>query len=795
MLLSALVISEELADSRISDLSSDDQVPQWRLVSDIIALDPQAVLPNASKEGNDGLQLDQLLAAVTHHSPVLHHPVTSPYSNQAEISSQEQDKLFGLITNDVVKPLMQAHARARDLKGFLHLWHRCLGESLAADNANGSDTRPPFSVKIWEQEGLTVALSDLLETSITSKTLLEMVTGFADDIAISELAPEGQRRCFASANMLKTLFRCCRSDEYISTLLPVAPQLVRNSLRMIYGATLTSSRLKQVLWKLAASSFCLWSSTSEHGDIEADPLLVSRTQVPVQNSDKSGSAEETLVTLASLLSMRKVVTTSRHIECKDIEDEITLCITSAMKQDTKTLEQEHVFASIVSAFPSLFELERLSKETRIKILNRIFFAATSNQVIASIWLSLVRRITRRPYQQDVLHVLDQPEIYQNGDPTDFSELKLITSAELESQTQHRVAEENEPKAKGQDLVTDAFLEGLDETQRTAYLSNIVQNLQLSMNVSNQGPKEWDTLYELLASACQPGRQHLGAASAAVIVGGAAECLPQATTWPIFKSITSILTLMLIHHGRLISQFEIESIISAVHLCSIAAANHEQVTQMREHAGRVYISLCRITQTLMALHRRKLVGRLDILVPILQSLLRCLFSVPAGGKLPPFAAEQASWLQGRSLGVKHAAHYTKLLTTLFDPTPSSVAPPKSKSRSNTSTNLIDYTLRARRTAGQYAPYILLSLCQLQLDGRFADDGMREVLMPGVCVTFDCMGLVDSGRGDDRDSRNRGRNGKRTGLVDVVHEDAGGVWGVSAAQRTVLRAWWVDWERRR
>lgn len=690
---------------------------------------------------------------------------------------------------------MQAHSRFRDLKGFLHLWHRCLRESFTEDNAKDAKRRPPFSVTIWEHEGLTTTLSDFLETSITSKTLSEVATGFADDISVSELEPDNHSQCYASAITLRSIFQSCRSDEYISALLPVAQQLAAKSFDPIFAGTIASSKLKQVLWRLAATSFCLWSSIAGYADIEASPLLAPGSTSLVQDLDKLSSIEENFVALASLISMYRVVVSSRHFQCKDIENGIKSSLASVLQQEPSTLEEEHVFASIISAFPPLLEVKGLSKDTRISMLRRIFFAAKMHESLVSIWLNLTRRLAGTPYHQDVLRVLDQLDMDDAIGLIDFSKLRLLTSAELEAHTQRAGVGGPEPKANGQAAVSDSLLMGLDESQRTEHIATTVEQLRASITTSSQNSKDWRTLYRLLASTCQPGRQHLlTAASAAIIIDGLAECLPQATTWLVFNNITSILTVMLIHHGRLISQFSIESIISAVYLVSIASIGKTQETQLREHAGRVYTSLCRLTQTLIALHRRKLAGRLDVLVPALQSLLRCLFIAPQGGRLPAFTAEQPSWLQGRSLEVKHAAPYTRLLTTIFDPTPSSVAPPNSKSRSSTSANLVDYTLRARRTAGQYAPYILLSLCQLQLDGRFADDSMREILMPGICVLFDCMGLVDSGRGDDRDSRNRGRNGKRTGLVDVVHEDAGGVWGVNAAQRTVLRGWWVDWERR-
>ena len=154
----------------------------------------------------------------------------------------------------------------------------------------------------------------------------------------------------------------------------------------------------------------------------------------------------------------------------------------------------------------------------------------------------------------------------------------------------------------------------------------------------------------------------------------------------------------------------------------------------DHAGSVYTSLCRLCGTIFATYRTKVGGRYHLVLPALQGLLRCLFipHVRNGGTaaaltLPP-------WLNGRDsmLSKTHAAGFARLLMTICDPTVSSVARSRNRSRQE----LNDATKKARSIAGQYLPYMITVYCQCQLKGRLLPQA-KAALTPGLYAVFDVM----------------------------------------------------------
>lgn len=77
----------------------------------------------------------------------------------------------------------------------------------------------------------------------------------------------------------------------------------------------------------------------------------------------------------------------------------------------------------------------------------------------------------------------------------------------------------------------------------------------------------------------------------------------------------------------------------------------------------------------------------------------------------------------------SVHLTRLLTSICDPTPSSVK------RSHNP--LTDETKKARRVAGEYMQYFIAEYASCKLDGRI-EAGAKEGLMPGLYAVLDVMG---------------------------------------------------------
>ena len=154
----------------------------------------------------------------------------------------------------------------------------------------------------------------------------------------------------------------------------------------------------------------------------------------------------------------------------------------------------------------------------------------------------------------------------------------------------------------------------------------------------------------------------------------------------------------------------------------------------EVAGNIFIGLCRLFASLLAVHRSKLGGRYHLMVLALQGLLHCLFEPYAKivGNSP--ALVQPPWLDAHvtKLNESHAAAYTRLLTVICDPTVSAVT----RSKNGIRQELNDETKRARNIAGQHLQYLIMDFCQCQLQGRMSPE-MRPALNPGLYAVFDAM----------------------------------------------------------
>lgn len=153
-----------------------------------------------------------------------------------------------------------------------------------------------------------------------------------------------------------------------------------------------------------------------------------------------------------------------------------------------------------------------------------------------------------------------------------------------------------------------------------------------------------------------------------------------------------------------------------------------------HAAAIYQDLCGLMGSMLSVHRKKLGGRYHLIIPLLQGMLRSLF-VPDSRRgrsskttsLPPWLSDKGAHLDASS-----AAAYARLLTTICEPSVSSVTRSKNRSREE----LNDETKKVRATAGQYLPYLIMEYTQCQLDARISPE-VKAALMPGLYAVFNVM----------------------------------------------------------
>ncbi|KAL6715509.1 hypothetical protein ACLMJK_006470 [Lecanora helva] len=187
---------------------------------------------------------------------------------------------------------------------------------------------------------------------------------------------------------------------------------------------------------------------------------------------------------------------------------------------------------------------------------------------------------------------------------------------------------------------------------------------------------------------------------------------------------SLITMQCIHiflqkHPRIISQENIDSLFTAI----TAKANRLETNRNDENSPTTYLGLCRLFSTVLNLHRSRI--RYHILLLALQSLLRCLFA--------PYTISSPDVTQvlPSTLTTTHASAFSRLLTTLADPTVSSVARSK-KNRSHHDLN--DEVKKARSIAGQHLWILIAEYCAWQLKGRLTPE-MKGVLETGLFAVLD------------------------------------------------------------
>ena len=149
-----------------------------------------------------------------------------------------------------------------------------------------------------------------------------------------------------------------------------------------------------------------------------------------------------------------------------------------------------------------------------------------------------------------------------------------------------------------------------------------------------------------------------------------------------------------------------------------------------NAGTIFLGLCRVFETTLIMHRKKLGGRYHLVIRALQCLLRCLFVPYKYLEQSVYSVEEEMSYAG--YGEAQATAYARLLTTICDPTVSAITGSKRTPRQE----LNDETQKARGIAGQHLQYVVEEFCSCQLEGRLLPE-MRVALSPGLWAIFDVM----------------------------------------------------------
>jgi nucleolar pre-ribosomal-associated protein 2 len=163
----------------------------WDLLATIIKLDSNTFL--IPSKSNDLLK--NMLMRITKASSETIWPI---------IADQ--------VIDDVLAPLMSEFAKARQLTSFMHHWYDQLAEFGNFQQSTNLDVN---YLSAWEDEALRNKLKDLLEPSITTLQIIELVEWLEEKIR------DGNGAAYVLVDAIATAV----SDE--QTMIPLQPKLYR----------------------------------------------------------------------------------------------------------------------------------------------------------------------------------------------------------------------------------------------------------------------------------------------------------------------------------------------------------------------------------------------------------------------------------------------------------------------------------------------------------------------------------------------------------------------------------------
>ncbi|PSN66089.1 hypothetical protein BS50DRAFT_677372 [Corynespora cassiicola Philippines] len=241
-------------------------------------------------------------------------------------------------------------------------------------------------------------------------------------------------------------------------------------------------------------------------------------------------------------------------------------------------------------------------------------------------------------------------------------------------------------------------------------------------------------------------------------------LPKSPDHASFNAILDCINTILREKPLLGDQHGIETLLAA--LAKMASRNGPALPN--EQASNLFSRLCETSRLVVLLHRSRLGHRFHLVLPLLQSLLFCLF-VPHAGRgasLPPWL-KSVSPSHSVRLTPANAAQYTHLLGTLCSPTQSSVQKNKFGSAISSKKTLNDPVKAAREYTSEYLYPLLSSYSRFQLNGRLEPE-VRAKLIAGI---MEAVGLAATNKS----------------FLDAMFA------GMDRSTKDVWRGVWAEYER--
>ncbi|KAJ6109308.1 hypothetical protein N7486_001542 [Penicillium sp. IBT 16267x] len=285
-------------------------------------------------------------------------------------------------------------------------------------------------------------------------------------------------------------------------------------------------------------------------------------------------------------------------------------------------------------------------------------------------------------------------------------------------------------AEDQQLFIRATTERFRSMTTTRVAQSIREVRELGMTGNNAGYRILVIYLAVISLPAVEDKDSDVARELSLLSAALANAMTHSTSIEQFCFAVETLALLLRVHTRALAQCNIDAILAAIAASASKVGPHISP----EYAPTIFTRLCRLMGIVLGLQRLKVGGRFHLVVPAMQRLLACLFA--RSRKRSRSAHFQTSlsqpfWLA--PLEASHTSSYTRLLTTLSDPTVSAVL----RSQGGASRDALnDETKKAKRIAGQHLQYVVMEYAQCSLRGSLLPD-VKAALMPGMYAALDVM----------------------------------------------------------
>lgn len=306
---------------------------RWDITAAVMALDPEVLLPtklNTSKAPNDD---DSVLHNIYKEATTVAWRTSMPVGEATGYT--RNDGVYSAVKSGFVIPFLHAYVSARALPQFLSMWcERLIDAESFSPTLYTNDHARGIPVSVWEDAEVLAAISDNIETSLTTDQIVEVIQAIiarSAKEASNDIGQVGSTDCIA----LNAILGGLRSADVIQRLSPTTQNLIERCCIITVDEKL-EPRKRTSAWRLLSTSYALFisladvSSTSNTNSVDPDNVLRSMSLggVPdlviarIEGGRKANSAfaiAEAIEAVACLGSLA-IGSRRRHLQLREMKD-------------------------------------------------------------------------------------------------------------------------------------------------------------------------------------------------------------------------------------------------------------------------------------------------------------------------------------------------------------------------------------------------------------------------------------------------------------------------------------------